>query len=329
MRVKVSVPSLLNSYDNLKDILSSLETQSFSDFELDIIIPKNIDPKDEYLELFDQYKGNIRIINQSSKGFENAVNSAIQGNYDINISTDDDAILPMNHLSNVVKKLSNPRIGIITGRVNGKLPYLNRTLYLYFLSSFLSEKRDILNYKGAPVIYFNSTGFLTLNPFHTEGLFQKDFKTMSPIGVNMAWSKESLANFHLLEFSRLGTLNEAYMSYHAFENGYDTIFSKELNVIHKVNVHSLSRQNTLYDDLTKFLEFFFSPHILRKSHVFNKNLLSKVNFLTIPSKYKRLLEEILKTLESSKNQGWSDKEVKSAYDVLLNRVKSNYYSNLL
>ena len=92
MQVKVSVPSLLNSYDNLKDILSSLETQSFSDFELDIIIPKNIDPKDEYLELFDQYKGNIRIINQSSKGFENAVNSAIQGNYDIASTVNEFAI---------------------------------------------------------------------------------------------------------------------------------------------------------------------------------------------------------------------------------------------
>lgn len=324
MQVKVSVPSLLNSYINLKDILSSLKTQSFSDFELNLIVPGNLKIKDEFLGLFEQYGGDYKLIRQSGRGFENAVNEAIQGKYDINVSTDDDAVLPKDHLLKIVKKFSNPKIGVITGRVNGDLPYFNRTFYLYLVSSLLSKNKDISNLKDVPVVYFNNSGLLTFNIFKSNRLFRKEFNTMSPIGVNMAWSQEALTDFHLVEFSRLGTLNESYISYHAFMRGYDTIFSRELNVYHKLNGNSLSRQKNLYDDLTKFLEFFFSPFILGKTNVVDKSVLSRAYLIPMPSIYKMLLIEILKSLQTISKERWSENKVKSIYNRILAEVKNKF-----
>jgi hypothetical protein len=167
---------------SLRALLNSLTSQTYKDFKVIIITPNlTRNSKERLFALLEESKLDFSICIQNGSGIVNAMNTALDVCREINISTDDDAILDKHVIEKYVLALMDNKIGLATGFVNYLPPFFNRTLFLYLSSYFLDSKPLTQNLYGYTT-FFNRVGIITLKP---TVVFQtlKRFRTLTPIGL--------------------------------------------------------------------------------------------------------------------------------------------------
>ena len=323
MDISVTLPTMGNNLSSLRKTLYSLSTQSHDDFKLIIILPKNYGSTDSIKALLENKALDFDLIRQTGYGFENAMNSALNSTRDININIDDDAIYYKDHIENYIKRFERGKYGVISGIVNGKPSYANRTKYLLFLNR-LSNGTPISNNLRGYETYINSSGFLTSN--FLQFLSRKALKkSIFPVGVNFGWIGEIARNFRLIEYSKKGTLNETYLSFHAVKMGLDAIVCKGLDVKHEHTTTSLSSSEGPSDDLLKLVEFYFSPLILETVEVDIEpidNLVRIVKSIPFERSISRFLPLLLERVKTGIQENWDSSKVQKEYGLILRQISS-------
>lgn len=285
MNLTVTVPTLGKINLATKNMISSLSHQSFNDFKVYFIVPRHYQ-KEVLFQYLESTSLDFSIVHQDKTGFENAMNTAISISGDFNLNLDDDAVYDPSHVRLYKETLENSDVGMVFGKVNGFRPYLNKTVFFLEIQSLVNN-RPLLGQLKDYAIYFNTAGFLTgrlsniMRPFGSMRL------NSDPIGVNMGWKRESVKNFYLREYSKKGTINEAYIAFHVVNVGFHVYETSLINVRHHHTKDSLSRGTRKGDYETKIVELLFSPLIL--------NTYSKIDFEEFEktsAKLKKIMDKI-------------------------------------
>jgi|ECHnycMinimDraft_1075156.scaffolds.fasta_scaffold02900_1 glycosyltransferase involved in cell wall biosynthesis len=332
MDVSVTVPTLFKREKSLRALLNSLTSQTYKDFKVIIITPNlTRNSKERLFALLEESKLDFSICIQNGSGFVNAINTALDVCREINISTDDDAILDKHVIEKYVLALMDNKIGLATGFVNYLPPFFNRTLFLYLSSYFLDSKPLTQNLYGYTT-FFNRAGIITLKP---TVIFQtlKRFRTLTPIGVNMAWRKEAVKGFRIPEFLKKGILNESYLALVCTERGLEVLSLKEINVLHPKSKDSLSRSKTWIDDFTKIFEYYLSPAIVNRIVPIDIDQLStyykqitKISLFNYPMIAKLALQTALEITINNYDDKKIDKLFKNTYG-LIKLMNPSFFNN--
>lgn len=322
MNITLTVPTLGRINSVTKIMISSLNHQSFSDFKVYFIVPRYY-IKENLLSLLEGTELDFRIVHQDKVGFENAMNTAIKVSGDLNLNLDDDAIYNSSHIKSYKDIFENTGIGMIFGRVNGIRPYLNKTLFFLGIQDWINRSPLIYPLKNY-AIFFNSAGFLSANIGRLMLPYRNLRLNASPIGVNIGWRTEAIKKFSLREFSTKGTINEAYMAFHAVSEGFGAYETSLINVRHNHTNDSLSRGSHKRDTETKIVELLFSPLILNTyiridSEVFQRTSVKLKKIISkVPSELKNKFIESLETVNIGLQENWNLERIVVAYNNLTN-----------
>jgi len=332
MNITVTVPTIGKINSVRKSMLDSLDRQSFSDFKVYFVVPRYYQDEN-LLSILEETELDFRIVHQDKNGFENAMNTAIKVSGDVNLNLDDDAIYNHSHVKSYNDIFENTGAGMIFGRVNDTMPYMNKTLFLLGIQN-CANRNPIINPLKDYAIFFNSAGFLSASIGRLMLPFRNLRLNSSPIGVNMGWRKDFLTNFFLREFSSRGTINEAYMAFHAVSEGFKVYETRSINVRHNHTKSSLSRGSLKKDFEIKIVEFLFSPLILNtyiridsrefdRTYAKLKKIISK-----IPSRLRHKFIESLDTVNIGIQETWNLDRIVMAYnDLIKNGDKDDIVKN--
>ena len=261
MNLTVTVPTMGITNPFFNKMIWSLNEQTHSDFKTYFIVPKEY-LRDSLIKILEKTNLDFSIVNQENRGFENAMNTALKVSGDINLNMDDDAYYFPNHVEMYLKLFQRSKAGMIFGEVNKHRPYLNKTIFFLKIQHFLNKKALLPSLNGYS-IFFNSSGFLSAPISLLFSPFNKLRLNSSPIGVNMGWAKDAVRNLELREYSRKGTLNEAYIALNAIMNDFSVLETNMINVEHYYASGSLSRGGSSGDFILKLAELLFSPLVVK------------------------------------------------------------------
>jgi hypothetical protein len=331
MNVTVTVPTIGKINPVTKSMLVSLNKQSFTDFKVYFIVPRYCQ-KENLLPILEETELDFEIVHQDRTGFENAMNTAIKLSGDINLNLDDDAIYGSSHVKSYIDLFENTGAGMIFGRVNGIRPYMNKTLFFLGIQNWANGS-PIIDPLKKYAVFFNSAGFLSASIGSLILPFRNVRLNASPIGVNMGWRKDALKDFSLREYSRKGTINEAYGAFHAVSNGFEVYETKSIDVKHENREGSLSRGSLRRDNEVKMVELLFSPLILNtyiridpqdfdRTSTKLKKIMSK-----IPSHLKNKFIESLETVNIGIRENWNLEKIIGAYNKFTKSGDKNGGSN--
>lgn len=327
MSVTLTIPTLGRINLAFMDMLHSLDNQTFKDFKAIFIVP--LDYQELRLnKVLEETDLDFSIEHQTDKGFENAMNCALRSSSDINLNMDDDAIYPSTHVRTYIQLFEETNAGIIFGKVNGHSSYLNKTLF-FLEMQYLFDNKPIASSLENYLIFFNSAGFLSGNVSSLMTSFRSRLRlNASPIGVNMGWSKHAVKNFSLLEFSKRGTINEAYIALHAIMNGMPVIETNLLNVKHNHIAESLSRENNRKSFLEKLAELIFTPLVIQTYyHIDQREFEKALDKIRIISKFQflplqtfRFFKSVLAVVSNGIFESWDERRIKEEYNKIVKKI---------
>jgi hypothetical protein len=318
LEVTLTIPTRGVFGQPLEWMISSLERQTVKDFRAYFIIPRGEDALDLRARL-ERSDIDFKVVEQEGVGFENAMNKAIDVAGEVNINMDDDALYSPRHVESYAKLLGGNGVGMAFGRVNGRAPYLNRALLLMALNG-LADGAPFSEKLGEYAMGFNSAGFMS-----TFKSFLRPWKgiryNMNPMGVNMAWRGECTRKFRLVEYSRRGMLNEAYIALQCASKGLGVYEVDWINVVHPPK-SSLSRGKEGAGE--KLVETLMSPIIVNAMIKIDRReferALKRVRAIYSPlflSAYGDLLRRLMDVLERGIAENWDGKKIKVNYEALL------------
>ncbi len=329
MNLTVTVPTMGTKSPFFNKMIWSLNKQTHSDFKTYFIVPKEY-LTDSLIEILEKTNLDFSIVNQENAGFENAMNSALKVSGDLNLNMDDDAYYFPNHVEMYVKLFQRNKAGMIFGRVNKHRSYLNRTIFFLKIQHCFNKK-PLLPYLNGYSIFFNSSGFLSAPIFRLFLPFGKLRLNSSPIGVNMGWAKDAVKNFELREYSRKGTLNEAYIALNAIRNEFSVLETNIINVQHHHTSGSLSRGGSTGDLILRLGELLFSPLIVKTYTDIDladfEMTYIRLNKLigAFPINVAVAFKDILKTVHEGVIDNWNIAKIKTKYNEIATRY--TYYHN--
>jgi hypothetical protein len=328
MNVTVTVPTMGNINPFLNKMIWSLNEQTYGDFKIYFIVPKKY-LRDPLIGILEKTNLDFCIVNQENVGFENAMNTALKVSGDLNLNMDDDAYYFPNHVEMYVKLFQRSKAGMIFGEVNKHRPYLNRTVLFLKIQHFLNKKPLLPSLSGYS-IFFNSSGFLSAPILRLFSPFNKLRLNSSPIGVNMGWIKEAIKNLELREYSRKGTINEAYIALNAIRNDFSVLETNLINVKHYHTTGSLSRGGSSGDFILKLAELLFSPLIVKtytdidladfERTYIRLNKLMGAFSLNVAVSFRRMLG----TVHEGVIDDWNIAKIKSKYNEMVARYTYNH-----
>lgn len=318
MEVTVTIPTMGIINPIFKEMVSSLNKQFFSDFKTIFIVPAKY-VKDPILEVLENTNLDFLISEQNSTGFENAMNTAIKVSGDLNLNMDDDAYYYPNHVLSYIELFNKTNAGMIFGKVNTSRPYMNKGIFLLTIMHVFNKK-PLISSLDSYSTFFNSSGFLSAPFFQLVSHYNKVRLNSNPIGVNMGWVKDAVKNVKLLEFSKKGTLNEAYIALEAINSGFSVFETNSINVNHSDSLNSLSRGNRREDVYVKIKEFLFSPLVIQnyssiKIEDFNKAFkrLNKIQSF-LPFEISNVVSSSLEAVKIGLSENWDKYKIKDSYN---------------
>ena len=325
MSVTLTIPTLGRINLTFMDMLHSLDNQTFKDFKAIFIVP--LDYQELRLNMIlEETDLEFSIVHQTNNGFENAMNCALRSSSDINLNMDDDAIYPLSHVRTYIQLFEETNAGIIFGKVNGRSSYLNKTLFFLEMQYLLNNKPLASSLKNY-LVFFNSAGFLSGNILSLQTPFRRGLRLNgSPIGVNMGWSKHAVKNFSLLEFSKRGTINEAYIALHVIMNGMSVIETNLLNVKHNHIGESLSRENNKKSFLEKLTELLFTPLVVQTYYHIDQRefekALTKIHTISnfIPLQTFGFFNSVLAVVSGGIFESWDERRIRKEYNNIVKKI---------
>lgn len=331
MVITLTVPTLGKMSNVFNEMVLSLNEQSFRDFKVFFIVPRNY-KGGGLRETLEKTDIDFTIEYQNGSGFENAMNKALEVSGDVNLNMDDDAIYSHTHVESYLKLFDMTNAGIIFGKVNNMRPYFNRTIFFLEMQN-MANKTPLLSSPRHYAIYLNSAGFLSSHLSSIVSPYRKIRLNANPIGVNMGWSRDAVEDFRLLEFSKKGTINEAYIALAAMIRNFPVYETNLINVKHGGLTDSLSRGNRSDDIIVKITELLFSPLVIQTFHEINSKdfdrtitKLKKILGL-IPSHITEHFSNTLDIIYDGIQEQWDKFRIRERYnEIVSHKAQGDTYS---
>lgn len=326
MNITVTIPTLGIINPVFNDMIMSLNKQRFNDFKTVFITPKYY-LRDNLVKILEKTDLDFTIVNQENKGFENAMNTALKLSGDLNLNMDDDAYYFASHVETYVKSFQETKAGMIFGYVNNRRPYVNLSAVFLEIQHCINKRPLLPSFDGYS-IFFNSSGFLSAPILRLFFPFKKYRLNANPIGVNVGWTKDAIKCTKLREFSRKGTLNEAYIGLNVIKNDFSIFETNLINVKHDVRANSLSRGKESEDVLTRITELLFSP-LVTQTYIdinlkdFDKAYKWQRKITTlIPSHIARHFSDTLDVVNIGVQEQWDSLKIREKYNEIIAKIKS-------
>ncbi len=251
-QVTVLIPSAGRSH-LIKYTLKGLQTQSFKDFEVLLVLRPNDVETVEVAEGFSKYL-DVRILFQKRPGFMDAYNEGIcASNGDVIMFLDDDAVPNSNCIREHLLTYERSNVSGVSGDVipaylvNGVLKPIKNSSDIV---SFYKEP-DMLRIIGdklwncpldgqeSYLAYLSKAGYSKKN---VRLMHQKIANSLLCMGANTSILTSALKNFQIpTSFLKRGIANEQIIGWNLWRNGHTMVFNPRAKVYHIRHGQTLSR----------------------------------------------------------------------------------------
>ncbi len=254
--LRVSIPTVPGRMKFLMELVRSLNSQTFREFDIALIVSRGTS------KLYGDLDSNLHvdIIEQKGQGFMDAMQTTVRssGNYDININLDDDSLIGRDHVEKYMKAFSRSKnVGVIFGTEENNMPGFHGNLEKFLKFNQFINRRPLTETLAKYSVYFNSAGILSGRRNYKTGS-----STILGQGTNMAWISEALAETHLPSCNEkfLGILNEQYLALQAVFKGYEVRVEHIDSIPRKeTRGESLSSDSSIRGYDRRLLELYSSP----------------------------------------------------------------------
>jgi glycosyltransferase involved in cell wall biosynthesis len=235
-------------------VLEGLLQQSYSDFEVLVVLKPSGDGTERVLESFEE-KLTLRTILQKEGYFTDALNLGLKSaEGDIIAFLDDDAIPQKDWLQNHLKMYDDSEIGGVAGNV------ISVDLKRGFISAksksseIIPSTGDFMRSTGrilwsCPIkglenhlVYISRAGTVTWDSSLSHQAWKHVTKSLLGMGANMSVSSEAIKDFSFPRSWILGLANEQYLGWHVWKKGYSLVFNPTAVVYHIIHEQRLSRE---------------------------------------------------------------------------------------
>lgn len=301
--VRVSIMTTPKRIIFLKELMKSLNLQTFPDFDIALIVPSGS---------IKYYKGlesgsSLNIIEQRGMGFMDAMQEAVDTSkgYDFNINLDDDSIISRDHIERYLKAFSKAeKVGIIFGTEAHHIIGTKGNLRRFLKYNYYMNRHPLSNLLINYPVFFNSAGLLSGKLDYGVGS-----NTLMGAGMNMAWVPEALDNASLpaYNFESRGILNEQYLALQAVMSGYEVRISDVDSTQRKeTRGNSLSSGSGVKEYMRRLFELYSSPifvnSILRVEPLDLRRTITKMKLMTLWPDI-RVCVKVLKSVATSIETG--------------------------
>lgn len=300
--LRVSIPTIPERMNFLTELIKSLNSQTYTDFDIALIVTKGSS---------DLYKGiesdiPVHIIEQQGHGFMDAMQLTVSSSmgYDINVNLDDDSVIGRDHVERYLKEFSGSgKVGMIFGTEDGLIPGIHGNFEKFLRFNYFINRQPLVSSLSKYYVYFNSAGILSGRTDYGTGT-----ATLLGSGTNMAWTSEALAGARLPSYNEksLGILNEQYLALQSVLRGFEVRTGRIDSIPRKeTRGKSLSSDVSLKGYDRRLLELYSSPVFVDSITEVNiavlKKAISKMRLLPLRGEVRmgiRVLSCALHSIES-------------------------------
>ncbi len=262
MKILIGIPTYSNSRFGytIRQTLEALINQSFKDFRVLIIYKPS--PSDRTLDVIDEFRDELDIeVKIQSEGFvEEAMNMIfeIAKDYDITLTTDDDAVPTKTWIEEHVKfHKSHEKVGIAQGVVVSNYDFCYE--YMHRLRSLIGYHKPLLKELSNYGVIINDMGLLACRSKELGNV--KDYVlTISIGGVNMSFKSKHYINcFALPGYTKRGIHYERLLVLYYIKQKLHSAFFNG-GIVEHLERDSLSRPKDSSARLMMSMEWYLLPY---------------------------------------------------------------------
>ena len=269
MRVLVGLPSFNNGAlgYTIRQTLDALSVQSFNDFKLLIVYKpssgdRTLDIVNEFTDRLD-----IEIKIQNDGFFEEAVNEILKASidYDITLTTDDDAIPTRTWIEEHVKFHKNhEKVGVLSGMVILRSQNNGCYEHLRFIKHLIGYYKPLIKELHNYAEIINNMGLLVCVDPKSIGAIRR-YNYVYTVGVNISGVNMSFKSgrfidgFRLPGYTKRGIHNEKFLALHYLKQGFHSAIFNGGFVEH-LERDSLSRPKNEISTFMTGVEWYLMPY---------------------------------------------------------------------
>ncbi|MGB8779811.1 MAG: glycosyltransferase family 2 protein [Candidatus Bathyarchaeia archaeon] len=309
--------------DLLGYALEGLEKQTYSDFEVLVILKPSGDKTEDVVKTYEKTL-RIKLIKQEKGYFVDALNLGLEhAKGDIIAFLDDDAVPFPDWLKNHVETYAKSKVGGVAGNV------IQTSLYKKLttkddVSEIIPNDRPFLETMGQKIwsqplqglenhlVYISKAGKVDYNSRMSHRARHQTVKSMLGMGANMSVLSEAIEGFRFPDsWLPIEAATEQFLGWHIWKRGYNLFFNPHARVRHLVHGQTLSRN--IIDTRKEFLRSVGSSLLYYRLYGLEPGL----------SKMRRICLLIFSVLTNIK------KICKDKETWRITRIKAAFYSELI
>lgn len=326
LSIRVSIPTIPRRINFLADLIGSLNSQTYHEFDIALIVTRG----SAHLYRDIESSVPIKVIEQPGQGFMDAMETTVRSSmdYDVNVNLDDDSTIGRDHVEKYRKAFSKSQnIGLIFGTDNGNIPGVQGNFDYFLKFNHLINRKPLIENFAKYHVYFNSAGLLAGKTNYGTGE-----ATILGSGTNMAWISEALEDAHLPSYNvkSLGILNEQYLALQSAIKGYG-IKAERIDSTPRKETRgkSLSSDNSTRGYGRRLLELYSSPifvhNIISVDTRDLKKAILKMKLMPLRGEVRRatkVLGRVLESIESGLKEEEAVNDIEKVWERGLVEVRA-------
>lgn len=263
LHVCVLIPTYKRA-DLLGYVLKGLEGQTYSDFEVLIVLKPSGDITEDVIKTYEKTL-RIKLIRQQQGYFLDALNLGLgHAKGDIIAFLDDDAVPFPDWLKNHVEMYAKSKVGGVAGNV---IPttLAQKLTTKDEVSEIIPNYRPFLGKVGQKIwskplqnlenhlVYISKAGIVDKNFAMSHRATHQTVKSLLGMGANMSVLSEAIEGFRFPDSWILGLTAEQFLAWHVWKKGYNLFFNPHARVSHLIHGQTLSRN--IIDTRKEFLRW--------------------------------------------------------------------------
>mgnify|MGYP002542188736 CR=1 FL=1 len=295
--VSIIVP-IYNSEETLEKCISSLQNQTYQDYELILVNDGSTDSSKDICDSIAKKSNNVRVIHTSNKGVSNARNLGIKyakGKYIQFVDSDD--FCELNMSETLIKKIQNSDSELI---ICGY--YINKTNKM--TKRCVTKDFEVKSVKSMNFLYENYMLHPLWNKLYLKERIKILFDTNISIAEDLLFNIEYMKNCNKIEI-----ISDVLYHYNV---------SKKESLSKKIYKNAIDINGIVFEKMKEFYTKFF-------------NIKENVNFETINRMYYLDLKNLIENYAISKeiNNEEKEREIQKIIDILENNNLLCNYNNYI
>jgi len=253
--VSVLIPTYKRAH-LIGHVLEALQKQSYSNFEVLVVLKPSGDGTEEVLERFEKTL-NIRVMLQEEGYVTDALNLGLgQAQGTVVAFLDDDAIPQKDWLQNHLNTYSDSNVGGVAGNV---IPAVLKEGSVYAkngVSELIPHPKEFMKSIGrilwsCPIkglenhlVYISRAGAVAYDSNLSQYAWHRVTKSLLGMGANMSLLSKTVKGFKFPSSWILGLSWEQFLGWYVWKQGYTLVFNPNATVNHVVHGQTLSRSQT-------------------------------------------------------------------------------------